>query len=301
VAVHTTQFAIRDPRVALFELLLELARDEFDRLDAKRSLPLVRVGGICGSTKQATGEAGTLTSLGFHASLLNLGAMRDANDDQLIDHCRAVAEIIPVFGFYLHTAVGGRELSHAFWRRFLEIDKVVAIKVAAFNRYQTIDVVRAVAESGRDDVALYTGNDDNIVADLVTPFRFDVNGALVERRFVGGLLGHWAVWTKCAVELLDRCHAIARGDDVGDWMRTNIEVTDMNAVIFDAANGFSGCIPGVQEVLTRAGLLEHNICLDPNEVLSPGQAEQIDRICVAYPHLTDDDFVAVHRDSWLRS
>lgn len=289
VGVHTTQFAIRDPEVSLFKPVLELAKEEMDR--ALR--PLVRIGGICGQTKQAVVEAGLLKELGYHAGLLSLGAMRDATENELIAHCEAVAEIIPVVGFYLQPSVGGRVLRQGFWRRFVEIENVVAIKVAPFNRYQTIDVVRAVVESGRDDIALYTGNDDSIVADFLTPFRFEGR----ERRILGGLLGHWSVWTKRAVELLDQCRG---ADATPELLRLGTEVTDSNAAFFDAANGFRGCIAGLHEILRRQGLLEGLWCLDEHEALSPGQMEEIDRVCQAYPHLNDDDFVATHRDEWLR-
>jgi len=301
VGVHTTQFAIRDPKIALHEPLLALAAEEFDRADAGRDRPLVRVAGVCGRTDQAVAEAALARDRGFHAGLLSLGAMRDAGQAALLDHCRAVADVIPLFGFYLQPAVGGVLLPYAFWRRFLEIPGVVALKIAPFNRYQTLDVLRAAVESGRDDVALYTGNDDNIVMDLLTPYRFRVDGKPVERRFVGGLLGHWAVWTRRAVELLKQCHAVAAsaGPVPRELLARNIEVTDANAALFDAANGFAGCIPGVHEVLRRQGLLEGTWCLDPAEVLSPGQGDELDRIYQMYPHLTDDDFVAPHRDDWL--
>lgn len=311
IGVHTTQFAIRDPRIGLFRPLLELGREEMDRLDAERAAGprfargqtprkparLLRIGGVCGRTEQAVSEAALLRSLGYHAGLLSLAAMKDADEDTLIDHCRAVAEVIPLIGFYLQTAVGGRVLPYTFWRRFAEIENVVAIKIAPFNRYQTLDVVRALAESGREDIALYTGNDDNIVMDLVTPFRF---GRLV-RRIVGGLLGHWSVWTRKAVELLEECRAVV-GSGAGvpvELMRRAVEVTDCNAAFFDAANNFAGCIAGVHEVLRRQGLLEGIWCLDPNETLSPGQSEEIDRVYRAYPHLNDDAFVAEHLDEWL--
>jgi len=301
VGVHTTQFAIRDPKVGLYEPLLALAREEFDRADARCERPLVRVAGICGKTDQAVREATLAQDLGYHAGLLSLAAMRDETPEAMINHCRAVAEVIPVFGFYLQPAVGGCRLPYAFWRRFAEIPNVVAIKIAAFNRYQTIDVIRAIAESGRTDIALYTGNDDNIVLDLLTPYRFPTNGGVVERRFVGGLLGHWAVWTRRAVEMLDRCHqVVASGEAVPvDLLRLNVETTDANAALFDAAHDYAGCIPGVHEVLRRQGLLEGTWCLDPNETLSPGQSEQIDRVIRAYPHLTDDPFVAEGRHQWL--
>jgi hypothetical protein len=212
-----------------------------------------------------------------------------------------VSDVLPVFGFYLGTHVGGRELPYSFWRRFAEIDNVVAVKVACFNRYQTIDCVRAIAESGREDIALYTGNDDNIVLDLVTPYRFAPAGGAIERRFVGGLLGHWAVWTKRAVELLQRCHRVCdEGESVdAELLRLAVEVTDCNAALFDAANGFAGCIPGLHEVLRRQGLLEGIWTLDPKESLTPGQADEIDRIYAAYPHLNDEAFVAEHRQAWL--
>lgn len=289
VGVHTTQFAIRDPQVGLFRPVLELAKEEMDRA----AKPLVRIGGVCGMTKQAVPEAVLLSELGYHAGLLSLGAMREASEDELIAHCGAVAEIIPVIGFYLQPSVGGRVLRHSFWRRFAEIENVVAIKIAPFNRYQTIDVVRAVIEAGRDDITLYTGNDDSIVADFLTPFRF----AGKERRIVGGLLGHWSVWTQRAVEVLEQCR---NTDATPDLLRLGIEVTDSNAAFFDAANGFRGCIAGLHEVLRRQGLLEGLWCLDEHETLSPGQLEEIDRVYRAYPHLHDDEFVARHRDEWLR-
>ena len=301
VAVHTTQFAIRDPKFALFKPVLELAAEEMTRLDASRPELLTRIAGVCGPTSQATAEATLAASLGYHAALLSLAALRDADEDQLLDHCRAIASMIPIVGFYLQAAVGGRVLPYSFWRRFCEIDDVVAIKIAPFNRYQTLDVLRAVIESGREDVALYTGNDDNIVADLTTPFRFTVEGKVRERRVTGGLLGHWSVWTKRAVELLNECHAAAKLDAVpADLIAKGIAVTDANAAFFDAAHHFAGCIPGLHEVLRRQGLLEGIWCLDENETLSAGQKEEIDRVYAAYPHLNDDDFVAQHLADWLR-
>ena len=301
VGVHTTQFAIRDPRIGLLKPLWELAREEFDAVDRGREVPLIRVAGVCGQTAGALAEAASARDNHFHAGLLNLGAMRNASIGQLIDHCRAVADVIPLFGFYLQPAVGGIPLPYEFWRSFLEIPGVVAIKVAAFDRYQTIDVMRAAAESARDDVALYTGNDDNIVMDLLSPYRFAVDGKTVECRFVGGLLGHWACWTRRAVELLERCHVEVRREDAirSELLQRNIEVTDANAAVFDAANNFAGCIPGIHEVLHSQGLLAGTWCLDPGEVLGPGQRDQIDRVRRMYPHLTDDQFVVEHRDQWL--
>jgi dihydrodipicolinate synthase/N-acetylneuraminate lyase len=294
VGVHTTQFAIRDPKVGLFEPVLSLAAEELNR----STRPLIRVAGVCGQTPQALKEAELVRRLGFDIALLSLAALKDADDQQLIDHCRAVAEVMPLFGFYLQPAVGGRVLPYSFWRRFMEIENVAAIKIAPFNRYQTLDVVRAVADSGRKDVALYTGNDDNIVLDLITPFQVGQRNL----RIVGGLLGHWAVWTTKAVELLNRCHQVVNsgGDIPKSLLREAAEITDCNAAFFDAANGFAGCIPGVHEVLRRQGLLAGTWCLDPSETLSPGQTEEIDRVYRAYPHLNDDEFVAAHRDEWLR-
>jgi hypothetical protein len=304
VGVHTTQFAIRDPIVGLYGPMLSLAAEEFHRADRGRLEPLVRVAGVLGKTPQAVAEATLARDLGYHAGLLSLSAMKDASEDQLIDHCRAVADAIPVFGFYLQPAVGGRLLPYSFWRRFAEIKNVAGIKVAPFNRYQTIDVVRAVTAAGRTDVPLYTGNDDNIVLDLVTPFHFGVGTpAAAERRIVGGLLGQWAVWTRKAVEALEFCHsALRKGGDALPAMvlRMNVQLTDANAAIFDAANGFAGCIPGIHEVLRRQGLFEGLWTLDEHETLSPGQAAEIDRVYRAYPHLNDDAFVAKHRDEWLR-
>jgi hypothetical protein len=301
VGVHTTQFAIRDPQVGLFEPVFKLAAEEMDRADRNRTEPLLRIAGICGPTAQAIREARLLADLGYSAGLLSLAAMREANDAALLAHCREVAAVLPLFGFYLQPAVGGRVLSYDFWRAFCEIPNVVAIKIAPFNRYQTLDVIRAVAESGRD-IALYTGNDDNIAMDLLTPFRFRVGNDPREVRIVGGLLGHWAVWTRRAVELLEKCHAVvANGDSVpADLLLQSVEVTDTNAAFFDSAHQFAGCIAGLHEVLRRQGLLEGIWCLDSHETLSPGQKEEIDRVYAAYPHLNDDQFVRQGLDQWLR-
>lgn len=301
VGVHTTQFAIRDPQHGLLKPVLTLASETVDEALKSSPRPFVKVAGIVGRTQQAVVEAELARSLGYDAGLLSLSAFKEATTDEMLAHCRAVAEVIPLFGFYLQPAAGGRLLPYAFWRQFVEIPQVVAIKIAPFNRYQTIDVVRAVAESGRSDIALYTGNDDNILLDLLTAWRFMVDGKPVERRIVGGLLGHWAVWTKRAVELLEGIHA-ARGMSQIDtgWLTRAVAVTDVNAALFDAANGFAGCVAGIHEVLRRQGLMRGIWCLDPNEGLSPGQAEEIDRVIRAYPELTDDEFVQAHRDEWLR-
>jgi dihydrodipicolinate synthase/N-acetylneuraminate lyase len=289
VGVHTTQFAIRDPKVGLFEPVLRVAMEELrEREDA------IRVAGVCGPTAQAVREAELARDLGYHAGLLSLAALPEAAVDELVAHAEAVAQVIPVFGFYLQPAVGGRILPYAFWRRFLEIENVVAVKVAPFNRYQTIDVARALAASGRRDVALYTGNDDTIVADLMTTFRFGDR----EVRFVGGLLGHWAAWTRCAVELLDRLRE--QPPPTRELLTLASQVTDSNAALFDAANGFHGCIAGIHEVLRRQGLLNGRWCLNPNEDLSPGQMQEINRVYDFYPHLTDDAFVRARLDEWLR-
>jgi dihydrodipicolinate synthase/N-acetylneuraminate lyase len=302
VGVHTTQFTIRDSKHAMFRPVLQLIAEELDRADRRRNDPVVRIAGVCGRQAQATAEAELARDCGYHAALLSLSALRDATEDELIGHCRDLSTIIPLVGFYLQRAVGGGSLPFAFWRRFAEIENVVAIKVAPFNRYQTLDVVRAVVESGRHDVALYTGNDDNIMIDLLTPFRFEYHGGATERRIVGGLLGHWAVWTRRAVDLLDECHTLAaeRSSVPFELLRRNAEITDANAAVFDAANGFAGCIAGIHEVLRRQGLLRGTWCLDPQESLSPGQVDEIDRVCRAYPHLLDDEFVRDNLDRWLR-
>jgi dihydrodipicolinate synthase/N-acetylneuraminate lyase len=300
VGVHTTQFAIRDPKVGLFEPVLSLAREEMDRADARGREPVIRIGGVCGTTGQALHEADLLVQLDYHAALLSLAALKDSDDETLIAHCKTIGARIPLVGFYLQPSVGGRVLSYDFWRRFAEIPEVVAIKIAPFNRYQTLDVVRAVVDARRDDIALYTGNDDAIVSDLVTTLRFVRDGAPVERRIVGGLLGHWAVWTHGAVALLDECHAAAADGQIpATLLARGIEITDANSAFFDAAHGFAGCIAGIQEVLRRQGLLASARCLDPDERLSAGQAAEIDRVCRAYPHLADNDFVAANLEEWM--
>lgn len=289
VGVHTTQFAIREPQIGLFEPVLRLAAEEM------RGHDVVKVAGICGLTSQAVKEATLARDLGYDAGLLSLAALKEATVPMMIDHARTVASVLPVVGFYLQPAVGGRLLPYSFWREFAEIEGVVAIKIAPFNRYQTLDVVRAVAESRRaQEIALYTGNDDNIVLDLVTEFRFGDRAV----RFAGGLLGHWAAWTKRAVELLGRCHAARGAND--ELLTLAAQVTDSNAALFDAANHFHGCIAGIHEILRRQGLLEGRWCLDPNEDLSPGQMDEIDRVCRLYPYLTDDEFVRENLDTWLK-
>lgn len=292
VGVHSTQFEIRDPSINLYETVLRLAAEEIEAAGLDR--PFIKVAGICGQVNQAVEEAKIALKYGYHIALLSMGGLQGLTEEEILDRTRKVAGIMPVFGFYLQPSVGGRIFSYDFWLQFAEIKNVEAIKVAAFNRYQTLDVVRAVCNSSRkDEIALYTGNDDNIIADLLTTYRFTVNGHVVEKEFVGGLLGHWAVWTRKAVELLQevkKCEA-AGFMGIHELLTKGIEITDMNAAIFDPANKFHGCIPGIHEVLRRQGLLKGTWCLNPNEQLSPGQSEEIDRICTAYPHLTDDEFV----------
>jgi dihydrodipicolinate synthase/N-acetylneuraminate lyase len=302
VGVHTTQFAIRKPEIGLFEPVLTLAAEEMTRAQAGREEPIIRVAGVIGETTQAVAEAALASRLGYNIALVSLAALTHADDVALIAHCRAVAEVMPIMGFYLQPAVGGRLLSEQFWARFAEIENVVAVKVAPFNRYQTLDVVKGVAASGRlNDIALYTGNDDNIVLDLLTPFRITTpNGNTVSARFCGGLLGHWAVWTSRAVHILEVAHKLSNLDTIPrDVLTLAAQITEANAAVFDAANGYAGVIAGVHEVLRRQGLLAGRWCLDPREGLSRGQAAQIQRICDVFPHLTDDDFVAEHLDEWL--
>ena len=291
VGVHTTQFEIRKPEIALLEPVLKITREEVERAGLAGSF--IKVSGIVGPVAQAVKEAALAVSLDYDLGLLSMGGLEDYTESQLLDRACAVAEVIPVFGFYLQPAVGGRFLSYDFWRKFVEIPNVYAIKVAAFNRYQTLDVVRAVCDSERrNEIALYTGNDDNIVADLVTPYRFNLSGKLVEKNFVGGLLGHWAVWTQCAVDLLRRVKSIKNGEgEISELLSEGIKVTDMNAAIFDVQNSFQGCIAGIHEVLRRQGLMEGIWCLNPTETLSHGQREEIDRVIQAYPELIDDLFV----------
>lgn len=299
VGVHTTQFAIRDPRIGLLRPVLELAAEV---MDSQAGPGFVRIAGICGPTGQALAEAKLARELGYHAGLLSLSALPQADVEGLMAHCQAVAEVLPVIGFYLQPAVGGRILDYAFWRRFAELENAVAIKIAPFNRYQTLEVLRAVAASGRaGELALYTGNDDHIVLDLLTRYSFVCEGREIEVQIVGGLLGQWAVWTRKAVELLAECHRLVenRAPVPAEMLTRAAQVTEANGAIFDAANRFAGCIAGIHEVLRRQGLLAGTWCLDPAEGLSPGQAEEIDRVCAAYPHLNDDAFVAEHLEEWL--
>lgn len=292
VGVHSTQFEIRDPKIGLYQPVLELAAETL------ASSNMILVAGLCGKTPQAVREAEIARGLGYHAGLLSLAAMGDASIDDLVAHAQAVGEVMPIIGFYLQTSVGGRSLPYEFWKKFAALDCVIGIKAAPFNRYATQDVLRGVLDSGRSDaLTMYTGNDDHIVLDLLAPFQYD--GKSLQMR--GGLLGHWAVWTKGAVEMH---HAIRKVVQAGGpidpyWMVLNGEVTDMNAAIFDVANHFHGCIAGIHEVLRRQGLMAGRWCLNPKEDLSIGQMEEIDRVIAAYPHLVDDDFIRENLDNWL--
>jgi dihydrodipicolinate synthase/N-acetylneuraminate lyase len=300
VGVHSTQFAIRE--VGLYEPVLELAMRtarEWEPLGGRR--PLFMVAGLAGKTAQAVREAGIARGIGYHGALLSLAAMKGASEDEIVAHCRAVAEVMPLVGFYLQPAVGGIHLPMTFWRRFAEIDNVVAIKMAPFNRYRTLDVIRGVvAARAEDRVTLYTGNDDHIVLDLLAPFTFMRDGEPVTVRIKGGLLGHWSVWTRAAVNLLHRIHhAVEQGSASAELLALDAQVTDCNAALFDVAHDFHGCIAGCHEILRRQGLLQGTWCLDPQEGLSEGQAAELSRVAAEYPHLTDGDFVAQHRERWL--
>lgn len=297
VGVHTTQFAVR--QAGLYEAVLRTAAETAADWTSR---PVVLIAGLCGDTAQARGEAAVARDLGYHAGLLSLAALANADEDDVIVHCRTLASEMPLVGFYLQRTVGGRELSAQFWRRFAEIDNAIAIKIAPFDRYRTIDVVRGVAEARAEErVCLYTGNDDHILLDLLTPYRIIRGGDEVIVRIVGGLLGQWSVWTKAAVALLEQARAAAAvGMIPADLLTLDAQLTDANGALFDVHNGFAGCIAGCHEVLRRQGLLENLALLDPEEELSPGQSEEINRVTKAYPHLTDNAFVAENRERWLQ-
>ncbi|MBO5315805.1 MAG: dihydrodipicolinate synthase family protein [Clostridia bacterium] len=301
VAVHTTQFEIRDPEYNLLEPVLRVAKDEAAKYEEATGKVIVMVAGACGPKEQAVKEALLAKSLGYDAVLLSPGGLNHLSEEELIERTRAVAEVMPVIGFYLQTAVGGRHFTYDYWTKIAEIPGVVAIKAAPFNRYYTYDVVRAVAMSSRrDEITLYTGNDDNIVLDLITTYRFEIDGKTYEKGFIGGLLGHWSVWTKKAVELFEKCKAVREMSEIpAEILTLAAEVTDTNAVFFDTANDFKGCIAGLHEVLRRQGIFKGTWCLNPDEKMSQGQAEEIDRIYKAYPHLNDDEFIKANLDRWL--
>ena len=300
--VHSTQFEIREPGYGLFEPVLSYCSEVIDSWCDRQKVSMIKIAGICGRTRQAENEARFAVDHGYHAGLVSLGAFGEDEIQDLIIHCRRISEIIPVIGFYLQPAAGGRILPFSFWKDFAEIDNILAIKIAPFSRYQTIEVIRAICEAGREnEITLYTGNDDNILTDLLTEYQFATDQGDKRVRIRGGLLGHWAVWTRTAVEQLNEIHEIvASGASVPAELLTRaIQITDCNAALFDAANGFRGCIPGIHEILARQGLFSGITCLNPEEKLSPGQSVEIDRICRAYPHLNDDDFITEHLEQWL--
>lgn len=301
VGVHTTQFQIRDPKINLYRKVLQLASEEIDSTDLDR--PFIKVAGVSGDTSQAIHETEICAELGYDIVLVSTNGLGSFTEETLLNRTRKIAEIMPVFGFYLQPAVGGRVLSYDFWRAFSEIENIHAIKMAPFNRYQTLEVVRAVCASSRNnEIALYTGNDDNIVADLLTTYEVQINGKSIKKDIVGGLLGHWAVWTRKAVELLDNIHNIKESGTTvpKELMTLNIAVTDTNAAFFDAANNFHGCIAGIHEVLRRQGLLNGIWCLDTKEGLSKGQIEEINRVYRDYPELNDDIFVKNNMQHWKK-
>mgnify|MGYP003636669277 CR=1 FL=1 len=297
VGVHTSQFDIRE--VGLYEEVLQLASEEIDSFTSKNNNDIIKIAGVLGSMNQAILEAKIAVKHNYHAAMLGLGALKNSSNEELIAHCQSIAEVIPIMGFYLQTAVGGQVLDVDFWREFAKIENVVAIKMAPFDRYNTIDVIRGVAESGRaNDIAIYTGNDDNIIADLLTAYEIPVGNETIRLKIVGGLLGHWAVWTKTAVEMFEKIKN-AKDSDILELLTLGIKVTDSNAAIYDTRNNFIGSIAGVHEILVRQGLLEKIITINPKETLSLGQKEEIDRIYSIYPELNDDDFVRRNIDIWL--
>ncbi|WP_029902557.1 dihydrodipicolinate synthase family protein [Prevotella sp. 10(H)] len=296
IGVHSTQFEIRD--CGLFEPLLRLVSREIDEWSARQGKKILKIAGVCGKTEQASREASFAVSAGYHAALVSLSAMKGSSLDELIAHCREVAGIMPIIGFYMQTSVGGIDLPYEFWKEFATIPNVLGIKIAPFDRYKTFDVVRAICDAGKEnDITLYTGNDDNIVADLLSEYKIGAK----TMRIKGGLLGHWCVWTKKAVELLNEIHSIIEsGKNIPAELLTRAgQITDSNAAFFDPKNKFAGCIPGLHEVLFRQGLMANTLCLNPDEVLSEGQNEEITRVYDAYPHLNDDDFVRSNLNKWL--
>ena len=298
--VHTTQFQVRDPKIGLFRPILEVVSDEVEKFEKRTGKVLVKVAGVCGKIDQAVKEAELAKELGYDAVLLSPGGLADYDEDMMIKRTEEVAKIMPVIGFYLQNSVGGKRFSYNYWQRLCEIDNVVAVKSAPFNRYQTLDVVRAAATSSRrDEIALYTGNDDNIVIDLLTKYKFEENGVTYEKQFVGGLLGHWSVWAKKVVEMFEMLKKEAAKDSISaDMLVLANQVTDANAAFFDTANNFAGCIAGLHYVLKKQGIFENIFCLDENETLSPGQAEEIERVYRMYPHLNDDEFIKENLCKW---
>lgn len=301
-AVHTTQFEIRQPEIGLFEPVLKIVSEEIDKFEAKNNTVIVKVAGVCGPVEQAVKEAELAKKYGYDAVLLSPGGLNHLSEEDLLERTKKVAAIMPVIGFYLQTAVGGRVFTYNYWEQFAEIENVVAIKCASFNRYQTLEVVRAVALSSRcDDITLYTGNDDNIVIDLLTKYQFTKDGKTVVKSFQGGLLGHWSVWTKKAVEIWEKTQDAKNTNNITPELLTlAAEVTDTNSAFFDTANAFKGCIAGLHEILRRQGLMENILCLNPDETMSPGQIEELNRVYEMYPHLSDDDFIKANIDAWKK-
>ena len=302
VGMHFTQFEIRVPGIDMFEPVLRLCSEELDRLAESTGRPVIKVAGFSGRTETALRQAEMARDMGYHIGIASLAAFRGAMEQEMIHHMRELAKVMPMFGFYLLTGVGGIPLPYSFWRELVEIENVIGIKIAPFDRYGTIDVARALADSGRaEDITLYTGNDDSIVYDFITPYRFGPPDSAQTVRIRGGLLGQWACWTKCSVELHARLLKLSEsGEPVTPELLTlSAQITDANAALFDPAHQYAGSIPGVNEILRRQGLLEGTWTLKRDEVLSPGQLEEIDRVCAAYPHLTDDDFVRHNLERWL--
>ena len=300
IGVHSTQFEIREPEFNLYEPVLKIASEEVDNAGLLR--PFLKIAGVCGPVEQAVSETGIALDLGYDMVLLSMGGLEKLSEKELIERTRIIAGIMPVFGFYLQPSVGGRVFSYEFWQEFAEIDNVHAIKTAPFNRYYTLDAVRAVCNSSRNDkIAIYTGNDDNIINDLLTTYRFETKGKIVEKDIVGGLLGHWAVWTKKAVEIFNELKESKENSILTnrEWLTLNTQITDANAAFFDPSNSFRGCISGIHEVLRRQGLMESIVCLSDHERLSPGQSSEIDRVYNDYPFLNDDEFVRDNLEKWL--
>ncbi len=302
VAVHTTQFEIRDPEFNLYRPILTVAADEVAKFEAETGEVIIKVAGVCGKIEQAIEEAKIAKELGYDAVLLSPGGLADYDEDMMIKRTEEVAKIMPVIGFYLQTSVGGRRFSYNYWQRMCEIDNVVAIKSAPFDRYQTLEVVRAAATSSRSDkIALYTGNDDNIVIDLLTNYKFDIDGVTYEKSFIGGLLGHWSVWTKSVVDMFAKIkEEKGKGTINPEMLVLANEVTDANSAFFDAANKFKGSIAGLHYVLRKQGIFENILCLTDKECLSEGQVEEIERVYKMYPHLNDDEFIKANLEKWMK-
>lgn len=301
-AVHTTQFEIRRQEIALFEPVIKIVSEEIEKFEQKNNTVIIKVAGVCGPTEQAVKEAKLAKMYGYDAVLLSPGGLNHLSEQELIERTKVVAKEMPVIGFYLQTAVGGRVFSYNYWERICAIDNVVAIKCASFNRYTTLQVVRAAAMSDRNDkITLYTGNDDNIVIDLLTKYHFIKDGKPFEKSFEGGLLGHWSVWTKTAVDIFERIRVAKRSEQIpAELLTLAAQITDANSAFFDTVHGFSGCIAGLHEVLHRQGLMKNTYCLNPKEMLSKGQKEEIDRVYVSYPHLNDDKFVSENIALWRK-